>query len=162
MYSIAKTIGLPATFVELRHQATHEQLPSLAKLRAAARKALAWIWDYYWKDLSDETPKADACRGTVLEYLRGEGDDAQREMTMGKLGRFEKARVLDVIAVLQKELPGNQVYLRCLKLSKEILTRLDEAKKGEVDGLESVQASTEATGWSVYEGEWKPKPIGMV
>ena len=36
MYGVAKSVGLPATFVELRHQATHEQLPSLTRLRAAA------------------------------------------------------------------------------------------------------------------------------
>ncbi|ORY71688.1 Las1-like-domain-containing protein [Pseudomassariella vexata] len=57
MYSVAKTIGLPATFVELRHQCTHEQLPSLLKLRSAAHKSLAWIWDYYWKHLSEDRTK---------------------------------------------------------------------------------------------------------
>lgn len=55
MYGVAKSVGLPATFVELRHQATHEQLPSLIRLRVAARKALDWIWDYYWKELPSTT-----------------------------------------------------------------------------------------------------------
>lgn len=54
MYSIAKDIGLPATFVELRHQATHEELPALPKFRSAAKKAMDWIWDYYWRDLVDK------------------------------------------------------------------------------------------------------------
>ncbi len=53
MYAIAKSVGLPATFVELRHQATHEQLPSLTRLRTTARRALDWIYGYYWKHLSD-------------------------------------------------------------------------------------------------------------
>ncbi|KAH6845460.1 Las1-like-domain-containing protein [Chaetomium sp. MPI-CAGE-AT-0009] len=52
MYDVAKSVGLPATFVELRHQATHEQLPSLPRLRAAAASALQWIWDYYWRGLA--------------------------------------------------------------------------------------------------------------
>ncbi|OAQ63412.1 Las1-like protein [Pochonia chlamydosporia 170] len=129
MYSIAKTIGLPATFVELRHQATHEQLPSLAKLRAAAQKALVWIWEYYWRDLG-----GDACRETVLEYLRGEGDDAQRERAMRRLDGFERGRVLRVIEALQGELPGNQVYLRCLKLSKEVMMRVDKGEEEEGEG----------------------------
>lgn len=51
MYDVAKSVGLPATFVELRHQATHEQLPSLPRLRAAAASALQWIWEYYWRGL---------------------------------------------------------------------------------------------------------------
>ncbi|KAK3501609.1 Las1-like protein [Neurospora crassa] len=53
MYGVAKSVGLPATFVELRHQATHEQLPSLTRLRTAAKKGLEWIWDYYWKHLPE-------------------------------------------------------------------------------------------------------------
>lgn len=59
MYGVAKSVGLPATFVELRHQATHEQLPSLIRLRVAARKALDWIWDYYWKELPTEESADD-------------------------------------------------------------------------------------------------------
>ncbi|KAK4103915.1 Las1-domain-containing protein [Parathielavia hyrcaniae] len=54
MYDVAKSVGLPATFVELRHQATHEQLPSLTRLRSAARQALGWIWGYYWAHLEPE------------------------------------------------------------------------------------------------------------
>ncbi|KAK1831557.1 Las1-like protein [Podospora conica] len=37
MYGLARSVGLPAAFVELRHQATHEALPSLVRLRGAAR-----------------------------------------------------------------------------------------------------------------------------
>lgn len=54
MYGVARTIGLPASFVELRHQGTHEPMPSLAQLRPAARRALGWIWEYYWKNLPSE------------------------------------------------------------------------------------------------------------
>lgn len=61
MYSIAKTIGLPATYVELRHQATHEELPSLSKLRTATQKALHWIWDYYWAKLPPAPAPQEEC-----------------------------------------------------------------------------------------------------
>ncbi|KAK2590551.1 Cytoplasmic glyoxalase II [Conoideocrella luteorostrata] len=170
MYSIAKTIGLPATFVELRHQATHEQLPSLAKLRSAARKALEWIWNYYWKHLPDEGGSiTDPCREVVLLYLRG-SDEAQ---TIRDLAVYERDRVLAVIGELQGSLPGNQVYLRCLKLSKEVLMREEERKDGDLNPADESAAEASASGddaenagsssgWSLYEGPWKPKPIGMV
>ncbi|KAL2191077.1 Las1-domain-containing protein [Thermothelomyces heterothallicus CBS 203.75] len=95
MYDVAKSVGLPATFVELRHQATHEQLPSLTRLRTAADKALDWIWEYYWRGLtagdsdsdsdSDEhesdadEDEADASGreesgGEAMEGVLGEGD----------------------------------------------------------------------------------------
>ncbi|GJN94484.1 hypothetical protein Rhopal_007564-T1 [Rhodotorula paludigena] len=46
--SLAAQIDLPLHFVELRHQATHEDLPRLAVLRDAARQALDWLYTHYW------------------------------------------------------------------------------------------------------------------
>ncbi|KAG5982263.1 hypothetical protein E4U55_002140 [Claviceps digitariae] len=176
MYSIAKTIGLPATFVELRHQATHEQLPSLAKLRSAAKKALDWIWNYYWKHLVDDeltAPKSDPCRDIVLGYLRG-GEESH---TMRALERFGKTKILNAISDVQATLPGNQVYLQCLKLSREVMIRedthvletdevdeLDEADHADMggDGKEGDAKAVSSSGWGLYEGPWQPKPIGMV
>lgn len=83
MYGIAKTIGLPAAFVELRHQGTHEPMPSLAQLRPAAARALVWIWEYYWKNLPEEEAsleEGEAGRGAVVRShvvkVRGAGEDA--------------------------------------------------------------------------------------
>lgn len=57
MYQVAKDISLPASFVELRHQATHDDLPSLVVLRRATARALEWLWDYYWQHQKE--PKED-------------------------------------------------------------------------------------------------------
>lgn len=48
MFQRAVDTGLPASFVELRHEATHRELPSLVVLRNAAQRSLEWLWDYYW------------------------------------------------------------------------------------------------------------------
>lgn len=53
MYGLARSVGLPAAFVELRHQATHEALPSLVRLRGAARGGLEWIWGFYWRGIDE-------------------------------------------------------------------------------------------------------------
>lgn len=45
---IAQRIGLPLWFVELRHAATHEELPSLDVCREATRHALQWLDDNFW------------------------------------------------------------------------------------------------------------------
>lgn len=55
MYDKAKIVGLPASFVELRHEATHGDLPSLVVLRRAAERALEWLWNDYWKYLDLRT-----------------------------------------------------------------------------------------------------------
>ena len=52
MYAKAQQIGLPAVFVDLRHEATHGDMPSLSNLRNAAQRALQWLWDDYWKTLA--------------------------------------------------------------------------------------------------------------
>jgi hydroxyacylglutathione hydrolase len=203
MYSLAKTIGLPATFVELRHQSTHEQLPSLAKLRTSARKALIWIWDYYWKHLegvdvpeskppasrsSSTTAAQDPCETALLRYLREvNGDDeALRRRRLAQLRQWDTERLLRCLAVIQGSLPGNQAYLKCLRLSQQLKevsmdeqTLEDQYPLLPAEGKTQQSAHTQDsehqkaelepglpagsdTGWSLYQGLWKPKPIGMV
>ncbi|EKM60757.1 uncharacterized protein PHACADRAFT_155862 [Phanerochaete carnosa HHB-10118-sp] len=55
--SIAAQLGLPQWLVELRHAATHEDLPSLDVLREAAREAMAWLLQNYFNPaLSPSAP----------------------------------------------------------------------------------------------------------
>ena len=53
MYTQAQKIGLPALFVDIRHEATHGDMPHLTNLRSAAERALKWLWDDYWKGLEE-------------------------------------------------------------------------------------------------------------
>lgn len=181
MYSIAKVIGLPATFVELRHQATHEQLPSLAKLRPAAQKALVWIWDYYWKHLDAgegaSASKADPCCETVLAYLREE-DETKKQAVVARMAAFRADALLKAVTQLQDSLPGNQVFLKCLKLSKDIMAGTikmapedeqetkdmapGEKTSDETVTIQNISPDEADIGWSRHAGPWKPKPIGMV
>ena len=59
MYVKAKEIGIPASFVEIRHDATHGDLPSLVILRKAAERSLLWLWNDYWKYLDVRTGNLD-------------------------------------------------------------------------------------------------------
>ena len=45
---LAARIGIPGWLVELRHEATHNKLPTLSLLRAAARHLITWYYDNYW------------------------------------------------------------------------------------------------------------------
>eukprot|EP01041_Mallomonas_annulata_P002864 gene2864-5628_t len=51
--SLATKVGLPAWFVELRHDATHSALPSLAVLREGATCLLTWYLNNYWQPQAD-------------------------------------------------------------------------------------------------------------
>ncbi|TFK36790.1 Las1-like-domain-containing protein [Crucibulum laeve] len=46
--SIANQLGLPPWLVELRHAATHEEMPSLEVLREATRQSMLWILHNYF------------------------------------------------------------------------------------------------------------------
>eukprot|EP00002_Diphylleia_rotans_P000140 TRINITY_DN10077_c0_g1_i2.p1 TRINITY_DN10077_c0_g1~~TRINITY_DN10077_c0_g1_i2.p1 ORF type:complete len:498 (+),score=101.78 TRINITY_DN10077_c0_g1_i2:47-1540(+) len=46
--SLADRMGLPQFFVDLRHDATHSELPSIQSLRYAADRAILWLQDNYW------------------------------------------------------------------------------------------------------------------
>lgn len=78
MYGVAKTIGLPASFVELRHQGTHEPMPSLTQLRPAARRALVWIWEYYWRNLPEENEGVGGTAAAVMGETDGKSGDGSR------------------------------------------------------------------------------------
>lgn len=68
MLEIAKQIGMPADFVALRHEATHEELPSLQRLVIAARQALSWLWKVYWSRLEDlESTESERAARTALK-----------------------------------------------------------------------------------------------
>ncbi|KAI0757360.1 Las1-like-domain-containing protein [Daedaleopsis nitida] len=59
IHSIAQQLGLPAWLVELRHAATHEDLPSLEVLRDAAREAMGWLLhNYFLPTLNPSAPSS--------------------------------------------------------------------------------------------------------
>ncbi|KAF4431442.1 hydroxyacylglutathione hydrolase [Fusarium acutatum] len=140
MYSIAKTIGLPATFVELRHQSTHEQLPSLAKLRTAAKKALLWIWDYYWKQLGEDN--SDACRKAVLRYLN-EGDESKLAALFQEFERWPPERILKTVQEVKGSLPGNQAFLKCAELMQRLRESEEDKKSSKSGTADTAMKDTE-------------------
>ncbi|KAK9447124.1 Las1-like-domain-containing protein [Limtongia smithiae] len=48
LHLLALQVGMPTSFVELRHACTHENLPRLDVLERGARDALQWIRERYW------------------------------------------------------------------------------------------------------------------
>lgn len=152
MYDVAKSVGLPATFVELRHQATHEQLPSLTRLRAAARKALVWIWDYYWRHLSEPEPERSApvsthisarnekpllgreegkCRGLISRFLEGETED---ESLLEAIRGCDEGLVLTMLDSISGNTRDSRVMRRAMVLTREIMEGGASPDRMEEDG----------------------------
>ena len=53
MLEIARQIDMPAEFVALRHEATHEELPSLQRLVDFTGRGFEWLWGVYWSRLDE-------------------------------------------------------------------------------------------------------------
>ncbi|KAL1520087.1 hypothetical protein AB1Y20_023562 [Prymnesium parvum] len=59
--ALARELELPAALVELRHECTHNRLPSLSTFRLVAEQALLWLHERYWQPqraLLRERPRA--------------------------------------------------------------------------------------------------------
>lgn len=85
--AIAAELGLPSWFVELRHEATHNALPSLACLRLASDHALGWLHANYWLAQHAQLPAVRAQAVEVLVAfsaqslaLLRQADEAQHEL----------------------------------------------------------------------------------
>ncbi|KAL2266381.1 hypothetical protein VTJ83DRAFT_5733 [Remersonia thermophila] len=125
MYDVAKSVGLPATFVELRHQATHEQLPSLTRLRSAARDALEWIWDYYWRHLTPSLPSSVSSVSSPAAELAFEGPRGQGQGQLGDdagEGSFPHAADGDGVEELARRYLAGEDGLK-----KEMMDRFQDA-----------------------------------
>jgi len=192
MYSVAKTIGLPATFVELRHQATHEELPSLLKLRIATDKALQWIWEYYWASLA-ENSVADGCTLRVEDLLKHARTFTEKEFN-SQLKQWDKNHLRAALDQISRTTDDADVLLECMKLSQQLL--LGEAEEREeqseeetvpqdieeirvemrsmADALSNSESGNlpagetirdfvaQRSGWTLCKESWTPKPIGTL
>ncbi len=67
---IAEEMDLPRLFVDVRHSATHEHLPSLHLLRKAAIQGLEWLEMKYWKKQAEKmSHPRDRIRILVQRYF---------------------------------------------------------------------------------------------
>ena len=70
MFAIAKDVGLPATFIDIRHEATHGEMPSLVVWRDVARKSLTWLYDEYWSRLAESDQNVEMDVEELKSFLR--------------------------------------------------------------------------------------------
>ncbi|CAI9784691.1 unnamed protein product [Fraxinus pennsylvanica] len=52
----ANAIGIPRMLIDIRHEGSHRDLPSLQLVRLASTKALDWLKSYYWEPQEKAIP----------------------------------------------------------------------------------------------------------
>jgi hypothetical protein len=91
---LAQSVGLPRILVDLRHEATHNNLPSLNILSIAADQALEWLEEHYWnaqeQQLRSQSKQIEEILARILELsikssqpeaigtTKGGGEDKRR------------------------------------------------------------------------------------
>ena len=61
--------GLPRMLVAIRHEATHNELPSLSQLRLGADRAVAWLKESYWERQAQYLQTNQALVSSLLKVL---------------------------------------------------------------------------------------------
>lgn len=82
MFQRAVDLCLPASFVELRHEATHREPPSLVVLRKASQRSLEWLWDNYWVTI-DERGGTSTIERNDIASIRSALSDTLRKFSDG-------------------------------------------------------------------------------
>lgn len=133
MFSRALELGLPASFVELRHEATHRELPSLTVLRGAAGRSLEWLWGFYWGGVSsrmelgldlDGSDLDGVVRGVLGEIGMVLGEPARKKT--GRRAQREMAGVAGrVVGVLKGEEGDEASRVFARSMTREMLVPSD-------------------------------------
>jgi hypothetical protein len=111
---ICQMIGLPPSLVELRHEAAHAEIPSLAKLRSVGNECMHWLYHRYWMNQSthfENTRLSTIDRCEKLAKLRKSlsADDALQRPHHASNKKESKS----IVNQLANELTSSQV-LTCL------------------------------------------------
>lgn len=161
MYQVARQINLPASLVELRHQCTHEELPSLMKLRAGSKRALDWIWENYWSTLRSDVlsapkeEKPEDCRKVLQDYLRWKArnvqDEKKKQDFAMRIKKFDQALMLDTLFEMGAS-DDVRVALQSTKLAAALVSGEEfgeletaERKSNKVLSLEEIKAEMART-----------------
>ncbi|WOL10935.1 hypothetical protein Cni_G19695 [Canna indica] len=136
---LADAVGIPRVLVDIRHESSHRDLPSLQLVRHASIKALEWLKDNYWEPQKD-----------VIPDVRKEIRSRLLEMTYYlKTKNSEKSSS----GVKRKYLIGSGMLRAGNKLSSQITAMLQSSKSNGSAKMVSKIAKIIARLYSSYPSE---------
>jgi hypothetical protein len=112
---LAKKIRLPSWFVEFRHSATHDHLPSREMCEMAVRGCIDWIWTNYWCTIVISEP---------LEEMEDKNDDLEKIKGLKELFRqYRRIRRQDVHKFIKfgDSSPIGKEYWTCMNSIKSLV-----------------------------------------
>jgi len=114
---LAEQMGMPAAFVDLRHEATHSDLPSLPLLASAAQHALEWLRARYWESTAAAPPSTSSSSSSSAEEAASVSSADAAALGLGADGHSELVEsIISHINTTNKAVPKLEGVLR-LRLS---------------------------------------------
>ena len=77
--ALCERIGIPGWVVDMRHDAAHNELPSLPSLRLASKTLLGYLGDKYWSELAQLRGEAAAKAVSILDEYKASAKAAAVE-----------------------------------------------------------------------------------
>jgi hypothetical protein len=102
---LAQSINLPRYFVDIRHSATHDKLPSLSVLRKAAKDALRWLEDNYWSiqdSYCDDLKRT--CTDLLSKYKNSRKFDLKDDNSAAQLSDQSNRLIKDIVSICPNSL----------------------------------------------------------
>jgi hypothetical protein len=84
MYEIAEDKDMPETWVELRHEITHGEIPDLRVLEFSVDAALSWLWVKFWVNLDGPAEQSSETQTNLRTVLRSFASSRRDEIKLGK------------------------------------------------------------------------------
>lgn len=135
MHLLAKQLQLPPFFVEARHSATHEALPSLELLRSINSRALFWLRDHYWSanQVDDSTntyseADKDEIKSLFREWRSLRRDDPLKELKRGDQSP-ENIACWKIIRNLSTKIQSNEHLVMDVMLQMNVLVPKSKSSK---------------------------------
>lgn len=108
---LAEQIGLPRNLVDLRHDGTHDELPSLGILELALAQSLAWLKENYWDPSAQQDEilleKCTDILARLKEQLRNDNEKKQSPQK-------QTSKMLNGIEHLQVSRQVQRIFSRAL------------------------------------------------
>lgn len=158
VYSLAVELNLPLILVEIRHQASHNALPRLSVLEAAAQKALLWLHENYWEP---QSRCISSSLESTTESIKKVFEDVASDQSIVLSDNDPRA---DEATHTHKEEYENCNTPTVLHRLRNLAGKLAREKDSAADPMSSQHTTAKKPRWTLCENNkaWVNLPLGLV
>lgn len=151
VFSLAVALDLPLMLVEIRHQASHNNLPRLGTLQSAAQEALVWIQKHYWEAQEQQIGKEtdDDGMADVMDVFSAGPLDASHLFDSSGGNNSHVGEKLGNVS-------GDALVNKLKSLHEQMVKHIAERKASDCEREEPI--------WELCKNpeQWKKTPVGLV